>query len=377
MRIGIEAWGLSGDLLHTGTGQYARHLVCALAREDGVELVAYGAPHEERPEWLPPNATWRSPHTKAPRRFAAVYTRLRIIRRFAGEDALDVFHVPALHLRPSFPPVATVSCPLVVTIHDLIPLTLYRSTMPLRLRLFYRWNLRRALRSDVLLTGSRDAKAEIVRELRLPPEKVHVVHNGVEFAPNNDATVLARLGVRRPYVLFAGSYEPRKNLLRTLEAYAMLSREGIRQDLVCIVERSSGHAAAVHARLQELSLGSRVKLLHTLRDADLRSLYTHADALLFPSLAEGFGLPPLQAAACGVPVVASDLSVLHETLGDDAVFVDPHEPMAIAAAVRRVLSDGALRSWLHAAGPPRAAQFTWQRAARDTLNVYRSVVATG
>jgi glycosyltransferase involved in cell wall biosynthesis len=375
LRIGFDAWGLSGTLLYTGMGQFARCLIQGIADADGdIQIVAYGAPDEPRPTWLPSAAAWRAPRVPAPPKLRGLISRTLTLRRQVALDGVDLFHAPALHLRPSLPPVPTLRCPLVATVHDVIPLTEYSARLPRRLRWYYRWNLRRALRGDAITTVSESARAQITALTGVENHRIHVVPNGVDFAANPDPAPLERLGIRQPYLLYAGSYEPRKNLSRALVAYARLSSEGIEHHLVAIVEAASGHAAAVHALADELGVTSRVHFVHSLADADLRALYTHADAVFFPSIAEGFGFPPLQAAACAVPVVASDIASVRETMGDVPRYADPLDVDSMVGALRSVLTDDAVRSGMRSGGSIRAAEYTWPRAVAKYLTVYRSVV---
>ena len=371
LRVGVDAWGTSGALLHTGMGEYTRRLLEGLAVEPGVSAFAYGAPAEPRPEWLPERATWRTPGTVAPAMLAGIASRLGWIRRQSAADRLGVFHSPAVHVRPRLPPVAATSCPLVVTVHDLIPLTYYGRRLPRRLQVYYRWNLRRALRAQQVLSVSRQSAGEIAAWSGSRSAAVEVIANGVEFARNPDRSILRRLGIASPYVLYAGSYEPRKNLAAALDAMARLPPELL---LVAIVEAGSGHEPAAREQIARLALGHRVRLLHGLCDADLRAIYTFACVLLFPSLAEGFGFPPLQAAACGIPVVASDLPVLKETLGAAALFADPADAGALAAALRHALS-ASERTRLRKLGPAAAARFRWSESVARHLEVYRRLAA--
>ena len=368
---------MAGSLRNTGIGQYTFNLLTAVPRvAPDVELTAYGAPDEPRPGWLPPEVEWRAPRSAVSGRGAAIDTRLRVLRRLARADGLDVFHATGVHLRPSLPPIPSVDCAVVTTLHDVLPITHYRGALPFRLRAFYRWNLGRALASSRLVTVSDQARGEIAETLRIDPARVAVAHNGVDFPPNRDASPLAGIGVARPYVLYAGSYEPRKNLAGALEAFAKLTAAGRSEDLVAVVERSSGHAPAIHALIDRLGLGPRVRLVYDLDESTLRALYTHAELLLFTSFGEGFGFPPVQAAACGVPVVASDLPVLRETLGDAAELVDPADPDAIAAAVLRLLTDAHRREQLAARARARADAFSVDAFAGGLARVYREAGAS-
>ena len=377
MRIGIDAWGLSGPIAHTGVGQYTINLIrsyAALAPD--TTIVAYGAPREPRPAWLPDEVAWNAPGGRFGGRWQGLISRLFLLRRAVAADGIDVFHAPSVHARASLPPVASVACPLVATVHDLIPINHYGADMPSRSMRFYRWNLRRALRADAVVTVSEASRREIEAFAPGATSRLVAIPNGVDFAPNDDVTAIERLGVRRPYILYAGSYEPRKNLATALSAYARLVEDGLPHQLVAIVEAASGHAAAARAHVASLALGDRVRLVYGLSDAEMRSLYTHAEALCFPSLAEGFGLPPLQAAACGTPVVASELPAVCETMGDFALYADTSHPQPLADALRRVLDDAALRERLIAGGRRRAQEHSWERSARRHLQVFANVAAS-
>ena len=202
-----------------------------------------------------------------------------------------------------------------------------------------------------------------------------MIHNGVDFGPNRDHSVLRRLDVKMPYLLYAGSYEPRKNLAGALECYREVVRSGYPHLLVAIVERQSGHAARIHSLIAELGLQDRVLLRHGLSEPDLRALYTQAQVVLFPSLAEGFGLPPVQAAACGVPVLVSDLPVLREIMGKAAEYVDPLEPRAMAALVGGLIENQQRRRELVAAGAALARQLTVDMCVSRHVEIYDALAA--
>ena len=372
MRLGVDAWGLSGSLAHTGMGQYALHLLAGIPEHaPDIDLIAYGGPGEPRPATLPASIRWETPGARGPRKLQALTSRLFALRRAAQRDRLDLFHTPGVHVRPSLPPVASVDCPLVVTVHDLIPLTFYGSAMPLRLRIFYRWNLRRALAAQRVITVSEAARTEIAP--RAPGAKITVIPNGVDRPSLTAGPRPAAAGGCGHYILYAGSYEPRKNLMRALDAYVLLAARGDAPDLVAIVDANSGHERAARRYLAQAGVGERVRLVSGVSDEDLWKLYAGADVLFFPSLAEGFGLPPLQAAACGVPVVASDLPAVRETMRDAALFVPARDATAMAAALETALRDETLRARLIAAGYERAGAHTWNRSAEQHVALYREI----
>jgi glycosyltransferase involved in cell wall biosynthesis len=377
LRLGIDAWGISGDQFATGMGQYTYHLLEALPRFDQeVTVIAYAGPGERRPDWLPDQVGWRPIGRRLPGKLSALHSRVMALPTAVSEDRLDLFHAPSVHARPLFPPVPRLDCPVVVTLHDLIPLTYYRpSTMPRRQQVFYRWNLHRAATSARLITVSEQSRWEIMSRLGVPPQRVTAIHNGVDFAPNFSPSVLARWQVERPYILYAGSYEPRKNLLGALRAYRRVVAEGLPHNFVAVVERASGYQPELANALDAMGLGSRVQLLHSLPEADLRALYTHAEALFFPSLAEGFGFPPVQAAAVGLAAVISDIPSLREVMGPAALYVNPGDDRAMAEGLASVLSDAALRARLIADGRERARLFTREACVRGHSALYRDVLA--
>lgn len=185
--------------------------------------------------------------------------------------------------------------------------------------------------------------------------------------------ILRRHGINFPYVLYVGSTEPRKNLVRLLDAFARLRLATCTWHLVIVGARDWTARRIVHA-VERLQLRDAVHFTGLVQEDDLPGLYCGADLFVFPSLLEGFGLPVIEAMACGTPVVTSTSSSLPEVAGDAAVLVDPYDPAAIAHAMLRVLEDRALALELRARGMARARQFTWEQAARRITAVYEKVV---
>ena len=152
-----------------------------------------------------------APHVLAPAKLRAVASRLVGLRRAVERDRIDVFHAPGLHVRPSLPPVPSMSCPLAVTVHDLIPITFYGDDLPPRLRAFYRWNLERARRADRVITVSDAARAEITSRSKLRASDITVIPNAIRFCPNADDAALVRLSIRSPYILMRGRTTPEES----------------------------------------------------------------------------------------------------------------------------------------------------------------------
>jgi glycosyltransferase involved in cell wall biosynthesis len=275
-------------------------------------------------------------------------------------------------------PLALAGSKKVSTIHDVIPF-IFPETSTLLDRLIYRcWLPLATRRLDAVITVSRQSKVDIVRCLKLEEDKVTVIPiaAGRQFRVLEEAEVapdLARYGVERPYILYVGSVEARKNLIRLLEAYAQLRRWSSRWTLV-IVGASSPKAERVHATVKRLNLSGAVHFPGYVADEDLPAIYNGADLLVFPSLYEGFGLPVLEAMACGTPVVTSNVSSLPEVAGEAALLVNPHNVEEIAGAMRRALEDADLAQALRQRGLDRARLFRWERTARETVEVYRRVL---
>ena len=265
---------------------------------------------------------------------------------------------------------------LVTTVHDLVPLRL-PTLVPAR----HRWAVRTLLgaalrRAQRVIAVSETTRGEILGRYHLPPDRVVVVPEAAapHFRPPSPSALAAtrtRYGLSRPYVLFVGFLEPKKNLGVLLEAVAALRRAGAWGDTELIVVGAPGWGPDPVTRAHALGLGEVVRFVGAVADAELPALYGGALAFAFPSLWEGFGLPALEAMASGAPVVASNRGALPEVTAGAALLVDP-DPQPLAEALAQLLTDPPLRERLRLAGLARAAEFSWERTARETLRVYRS-----
>jgi glycosyltransferase involved in cell wall biosynthesis len=218
----------------------------------------------------------------------------------------------------------------------------------------------------------------VIRILRLPPERLFVIPEaaGPAFHPQDAVAievVRRRYGLEGPFLLSVGSLEPGKNRERLLQAFARLQARGLKHALVVAGQRAWRYEGEAPLA-RRLGLADSVRFLGHVPQADLPALYSAADLFVFPSLYEGFGLPALEALACGTPVVASNVSALPEVVGDAALQVSPLDVEALADAMERLLRDDRLRSDLRERGLERAAQFSWEKAARQTAEVYHRVV---
>ena len=266
----------------------------------------------------------------------------------------------------------------VATIHDLMPLDYPDQYLAAYVALFRRTVSRIARDADALIAVSQYTKDSIVERLGVAPDRIVVVHHGVDdrFRPAPAAQVSAirrKLGLRGPYILFVGTAEPRKNLLHLVDAFALLCRRRPGDLELVLAGKAAWGSASLQARITALGLGARIHLPGHIAGSDLPALYSGAAVFVLPSLAEGFGMPILEAMACGVPVVASNTTALPEVYGDAALGFDPTSSEAIALALERVLDDPTLRAGLVMRGLKRAACFTWEKAARKTLGALEAV----
>ncbi len=268
--------------------------------------------------------------------------------------------------------------PTVLTVHDLF----FRHYPAYHKRL-NRWYLNLTLklyckRATALIAVSEYTRQDVIRTYGLPADKVHVIYEAAApvFRPQPPEAlqrVRQRYGLPQRYILAVSTIEPRKNYLRLLQAFEALHAEGL-SDALVIVGRKGWLYEDFFRALEGSPARSAVLFPGYVQDDDLPALYAGAQVLAFPSLAEGFGLPLLEALGCGTPVVCSNVTSLPEIAGDAAVLVDPLDVSAIRAGLRQVLTDAALREELRARGLQRAAQFSWERTAQETLALYRNLL---
>lgn len=348
-----------------GTATSTLGTLRALAGRDDLDLVGVAARHGD-----PPPPAFALPiavqHLPLPR--PLLYETWHALRWPSVERAtgpVDVVHATAVAVPPS-------RAPLVMTIHDLAFFA--DPTQPTKhgLRFFTRGTELARRHADLVLVPSEATAAEC-REHGFDPDRLRLVPWGVDVAEVDDdavARALERRGLRRPYVLFVGTMEPRKNLQGLVEAMALLA--GRELDLVLVgPEGWNEDVAALLARLDGTGIG--VHALGFLAPDELPPLFAGCDAFCFPSLREGFGMPVLEAMAHGAPVVTSSGTATAEVGGDAALLVEPQDHDAIAKALARILDDPTLADDLRARGRARAAGYTWERTAARTAAAYAEV----
>jgi len=372
MRIAINTLAMRRELY--GGGNYIKNLVWALSRIDREnEYLIFGSSenvcHLEglqnsfHIELAPSNRMLRLP-------WEQTVLPLKLKRK-----RIDVYHGAGFVV----PLVKT--CAQVVTIYDMT-FQLMPKRHSLHKRLYFRAMIPAMVKgSDRVIATSESTKRDILGFVRVEKEKICVIHLGVagRFEPVRDGERLAEIrekyNLPREFILFVGVIEPRKNLETLVDAYLADSLSD-RFDLVLAGSLGWDYSGLVR-KIASSRVRGRVRMPGYVADADLPALYSAATAFVYPSLYEGFGLPPLEAMACGTPVITSSVSSLPEVVGEAAILVDPKDVGALASALQRILKDRQLREELSRRGRERAKLFTWDQTAEKTLEVYRLVAGRG
>lgn len=372
MRIAFDGTTLRPG--RTGVGYYTEHLLQHLVRAPGShdEIIVISNRPIDTVESLPPHVRVETSHPHVPR---MVWLRAFAPRMIASLRP-DVVHFTNGMLPPQ------TGVPSVVTIHDM-SLTLYPKYHPRRRVLLNRPLVDLAARrADAVVAVSESAKRDIVALYGLAPDRVHVIHEAAApaFQPVRDSAVIDR--VRRRYglaariVLYVGTVEPRKNLENLIAAFADRRRAGeLSHQLVC-AGPYGWLSQGVHRLVRELRLEDAVRFIGYVPFEDLPALYSSAEMFVFPSIYEGFGLPVIEAMACGVPVVAGRNSSMGEIGGEAIEAVNPTDKGSLGDALVRLAASRARREELAARGLTRAQTFSWDHAARQTLDIYRCAVAS-
>jgi glycosyltransferase involved in cell wall biosynthesis len=291
-------------------------------------------------------------------------------------EKVDLFHAPHYVLPPLTP------CRSVVTIHDCIHLR-FPQYLPSRLGYAYaRTSMWFAThRSARVLTVSEASKRDILRYFHVPPSKITVIYNAIDerFSEEPPADEVMRVRERYqlndPFILYAGNIKPHKNLERLIEAFHTIRRGELEHVKLLIIGDEISKYAALRRTVHRYKLHKHVRFFGFVPDATLAILYRLARVFVFPSLYEGFGLPPLEAMASGTPVITSNVSSLPEVVGDAAMLIDPYQPDAIAGAIRRVMLDDRLRDDMRERGLARVREFSWARSIRRVREIYDEVLA--
>ena len=370
MRFGIDSHGAERE--GEGNVTYTRNLIAALFRVSGGDDFTLFAGTPDHPFYgsLPARA-----QAVRVRQGRGIWRLGWALARAASLEQVDVLHVQYVAPRGY-------RDPLVVTVHDLAYLHLPES-FPLGLRVALRVLVPRTLaRATRVIAVSEFTRRDILARYPIPPGKIVVTPEGADprFRPcasPETASVLSRYGLSSGFIFSLGRLNRRKNLERVLNAYARLRGQGLAQ-VPLVIGGKPDYGVREALRRAKLSEGaSSVRFTGLIPDDDLPAFYNGAACFVYASLFEGFGLPALEAMACGTPVVASNRTSIPEVVGDAAITVDPESVDALADAMARILKDRDLSMDLSSRGYLRSQQFSWDETARRTLAVYRDAAQTG
>ncbi len=385
MKIGVNTMFFRHPA--SGSGQYLIHLLNALAEIDTHnEYVLVG------PDPLSESVKQQlqAPFTRHVRGVTGPLGRNASLEKMTWEQwtgpraarrlGVDVFHVP--HFAPPF---ITGPTPVVTTIHDVIPLRLPLYHASAKAKVYSNVVSRAAHKATMVITVSQHAKQDIVDMLKIPAERIRVTYEAVseEIKPVEDpdrlAEARARYGLTGRYIFYLGGLDARKNVPQLVRAFSHLYQRLGDPNLQLLIsgnpDKRSG-ALFPDPRPVGADLGMSGQIIYRfVEDEDKAALYSGASAFVFPSLYEGFGLDPLEAMACGAPVVCSNRTSLPEVVGDAALNIDPDDLSAMVDAMYRVLTSDELSADLKARGLARAKLFSWRKTASETLAVYEEAVA--
>jgi len=376
MRIGIDGRYIQDHF--PGIGRYTYHLarnLAAVAPGDAFFLFVDPGAANSRYDLAP---FVEAPNVRLIPATVGTFSfrQQMVLPALARQHRLDLYHNP-YYLVPYAMP-----CPMVATVHDMIPMlypeSVPGSALPTVFLLMVRLTVFRARR---VIVGSQSTRRDLLRVIPSADRKVSVVYYAVDesFSPQPEgriAEMRRRYGLDARYLYYLGANKPHKNLVRLVEAWASLPDEVRAGAELVLAGHEDERYPQVYEAVTRLGLHD-VRLLGAVPDDDLAPLYSEATGFIFPSLYEGFGLPVIEAMACGTAVACSNTSSLPEIVGQAAITFDPHNETDMALAMRRLLQDDGLRRYLAEEGQRRAGQFTWKRAAEETLKAYRSALAAG
>jgi len=393
MKIGIDITPLPPNPV--GAGTYIIQLVRAIAalpaelctiavkkadtkhptdKEYPIEFVLFAQPggREAVGEIQSDRVSWvMTPEMSPARRLVWEQTQLPFLVRRAGVDLLHSLH----YTRPLILP-----CFSVVTFHDMT-FFLFPDLHTRAKRLFFPYTIRlSAGRADALIAVSESTRRDALRILDIPPERITTVPLGIsaDFHPIDDRSLLEerrqRYHLPDEFILYVGLIEPRKNLPLLLRAYARLIQREEAPDLV-LVGDIGWMAEPIFQLIKELNLAPNVHFTGYIPHQDLPIVYNLAKIFIYPSNYEGFGFPPLEAMACGTPVITTAVSAMLDNVGDAGMLTPPQDEQALTEAMHQLLKDSSLRENLSQKGRQRAVEFTWRRTAIETLHIYKHVGA--
>jgi glycosyltransferase involved in cell wall biosynthesis len=368
MRVAISTLAMRRELY--GVGNYVKNLVLSLSKLDQDNEYLLFASEQNAHHLRDLGSNFRIEYAPGNRFLRLPWEQIELPMRLK-QERIDVYH------GPTFVAPFVKTCRQIVSILDMtFHLTPEKHSVPKRV--YFRTMIPRMVRrSDKVIAISESTKRDLIDLLAIKEEKICVTHLGVDkrFQPVTQEQELARVrqkySLPSKYILFVGLIEPRKNLEALVDAYHADSLH-TEFDLVLAGNRGWGYTSLLE-KIANSRVRNRIRMPGYVADSDLPALFSMAVAFVYPSVYEGFGLPVLEAMACGTPVITSQVSSLPEVAGDAAILVDPSDPKALASALQNVLGEDHLRKSLSERGIQRARLFTWEKTAQKTLEVYLEV----
>lgn len=356
-KIGFDAQTLTGNI-QTGLGVYSRAISNILKKHPDVLDLKFLWPKDKKP-------------------FKRTLERLLWEQYYLVNEAVKadvaLIHIPAF----SVPRISNI--PKVVTVHDLIVYKHPRLMPPGSRWYFSKWIPNSYKHADHIIAVSQDTKNDLVNLLHLDRDKITVIHHGIDpvFTRTTDIHEINRIRhnyhVPGEFFLMVGSFEPRKNINVAVDAFARISKSSNMLKLL-LVGKENAYQKKIRAQVKALGLSEKVLFPGYVNDRELVTLYSITTALIFPSSAEGFGFPVVEAMATGAPVIASDLPVIKEIASDAPVYVNVNDPVALADAMLQMLEDPSHRAAHVRKGLARSLKFDWEVAAEQTFRVYLRVL---
>lgn len=370
MKIGIEARPIRWSY-GTGIGNYTYDLIAKLAEIDPVNDYTFLWPDDNPFPGIPFTREYSYyflPKDDERETLEMPYWLTR--------EGVDVFHLTQNGFR--IPELK--SCKIIVTIHDLIPYFLPEMVRPSFLKRFIHEMPYIVEQADRIITVSEASKADIITIFKIHPVKITVVPSAPSVAyrllPKEETKRKLRnqYGIKKTYILYVGGLNPRKNISELIYAYSKIYRDLPDGQQLLIFGPNGQHLDRLQLLVRSLNLEEMVRFPGFVPTEDLPVFYNGADLFVYPSLYEGFGLPPIEAMACGTPVITSNVSSLPEVVGDAAVQINPYDTLELADAIFRVLTDELLRESLIKKGLAHCRKYDWTRIARQILEIYQDAV---